>query len=111
MPDRRTIIFGPLLVGAARPLGGTLAATALPLAPTPACGDHGGGPTAPEMEGPYFKPRSPERTSLLDPGLTGSKLVLLGRVLTTDCRPIAGALLDFWQADGTGAYDNTGYRC
>jgi protocatechuate 3,4-dioxygenase beta subunit len=37
-------------------------------------------------------------------------LVLSGRVLTTGCRPIRGALLDFWQADAGGRYDNRGYR-
>jgi hypothetical protein len=26
------------------------------------------------------------------------------------CQPIAGALLDFWQADSNGAYDNAGFR-
>lgn len=40
----------------------------------------------------------------------GTVLVLSGRVLSTSCRPIAGALLDFWQADGRGRYDVSGYR-
>jgi len=31
-------------------------------------------------------------------------------VLSTTCQPIAHALLDFWQADGSGNYDNTGFR-
>jgi protocatechuate 3,4-dioxygenase beta subunit len=31
-------------------------------------------------------------------------------VLSTDCRPLAGARVDFWQADGNGSYDNDGYR-
>ena len=60
-------------------------------------------------EGPYFKPNSPERTSLIEPSVTGSRLVLTGYVLGTDCKPIAHALLDFWQADGKGQYDNSGY--
>ncbi len=30
--------------------------------------------------------------------------------MTPDCTPIAGALLDFWQADADGVYDNVGYR-
>ena len=30
--------------------------------------------------------------------------------MTTSCKPIAGAVLDVWQADGRGAYDNAGYR-
>ena len=60
-------------------------------------------------EGPYFKPGSPERASLLVAGMKGTKLVLSGYVLTTDCSPAANALLDFWQANADGEYDNSGY--
>lgn len=60
-------------------------------------------------EGPYFTAGSPERSSLLEPGMSGTKLVLSGYVLTTDCQPVANALLDFWQADANGNYDNSGY--
>ena len=60
-------------------------------------------------EGPYFKANSPERASLLEVGMAGTKLVLTGSVFTTDCQPVAHALLDFWQADASGQYDNTGY--
>jgi protocatechuate 3,4-dioxygenase beta subunit len=76
---------------------------------TPDCG-RGGKTTRRDAEGPYFKPRSPERAALVEPGMPGSSLVLAGRVLSTDCQPIAGALLDFWQADAGGNYDNTGFR-
>ncbi len=84
-----------------RPTGGTSSVPSCikPAALTPA-----------QTEGPYYKPNSPERTSLLEPGMGGTKLVVTGYVLTTDCRPIAKAWLDFWQADDKGAYDNTGYR-
>jgi protocatechuate 3,4-dioxygenase beta subunit len=61
-------------------------------------------------EGPYFSPGSPERASLLEPDVIGTPLVITGYVLSADCEPIAGALLDFWQADGQGEYDNAGYR-
>jgi len=30
--------------------------------------------------------------------------------LNTNCQPIARALVDFWQCDGAGDYDNVGYR-
>jgi len=66
--------------------------------------------TPPMTEGPFFKANSPERASLLEPGLPGTKLVLTGYVLTTDCQPVAQAELDFWQADSAGQYDNSGYR-
>ena len=65
--------------------------------------------TPAQTEGPYFKASSPERTSLIEPGMTGTPLVISGRVLTPDGQPVANALLDFWQADNSGAYDNSGY--
>jgi protocatechuate 3,4-dioxygenase beta subunit len=79
------------------------------LAPTPAC-DDGDEPTAAQTEGPYFTPGSPERRSLLEDGIEGERLVIAGRVLTTGCRPVGRALLDFWQADAGGEYDNDGFR-
>jgi protocatechuate 3,4-dioxygenase beta subunit len=66
--------------------------------------------TPANMEGPYFIPNSPEKPSLLEPGMEGIRLVVTGYVLTPDCQPISGAKLDFWQADASGAYDNNGYR-
>src|SRR6266568_7573076 len=66
--------------------------------------------TLAQTEGPYFKPGSPARTSLIESGMTGTRLVLSGRVLTLACTPVAGATLDFWQADAGGTYDNNGYR-
>jgi protocatechuate 3,4-dioxygenase beta subunit len=60
-------------------------------------------------EGPYFKVNSPERASLIEAGVTGTQLTLTGYVLTTDCKPVDHALLDFWQANSQGQYDNTGF--
>lgn len=77
------------------------------LQPTPECGDDD--PTPPQTEGPFYTPKTPKRTSLIETGMPGTKLVLKGYVLTTSCTPVANALLDFWQADDTGAYDNVGY--
>jgi protocatechuate 3,4-dioxygenase beta subunit len=76
--------------------------------PTPACGEHG--VTHPQTPGPYFKPQSPLRASLLDPGMPGSRIVVEGTVLGRDCKPVPRALLDFWQADARGDYDNAGFR-
>jgi protocatechuate 3,4-dioxygenase beta subunit len=61
-------------------------------------------------EGPFYKRHTPERTSLLEPGIKGTEIILTGYVLSLDCRPVAHAWLDFWQADGAGVYDNAGYR-
>jgi protocatechuate 3,4-dioxygenase beta subunit len=79
------------------------------LAPTPAC-DDGDDPTPAQTAGPYFTPNSPERASLLEAGMPGQRLVVAGSVLATDCRPIERALIDVWQADDAGEYDNQGYR-
>lgn len=80
------------------------------LLPTPACGDEDDDPTPAQTEGPYFTPGSPERASMLETGMQGTKLIVSGLVLSTDCKPIARALLDFWQCDDAGVYDNKGYR-
>jgi protocatechuate 3,4-dioxygenase beta subunit len=79
------------------------------LAPTPDCGDDDE-PTPTQTAGPFFKPRSPLRASLVEPGMAGTPIVLSGRVFARDCRPVAGALLDFWHADDEGEYDNAGFR-
>lgn len=85
-------------------------AVAQVLAPTPACGDDDDEPTPAQTEGPYFTPNSPERVSLLEDGVTGTRLVISGTVLTTGCAGVARAIVDFWHADDAGAYDNVGYR-
>lgn len=84
-------------------------APAAALAPTPACGDDDDEPTLAQTEGPYYTPNSPERSSLLEPGMAGTRLVLAGQVLSTGCAPIARALVDIWQANDAGEYDNLGY--
>jgi protocatechuate 3,4-dioxygenase beta subunit len=80
-----------------------------PLLPTPECHD-GDVPTSRETEGPFFKPSSPERAELFEVEMAGRPIELVGFVLTRGCKPLAGALLDFWQADDNGQYDNSGFR-
>ena len=79
------------------------------LAPTPSCHDDNE-PTVRETEGPFFKPRSPERSDLREPGAGGSPFELSGFVLTRSCRPLSGAVVDLWHADDKGEYDNVGFR-
>jgi protocatechuate 3,4-dioxygenase beta subunit len=80
------------------------------LEPTPACGDDDDEPTVAQTEGPYYTPNTPERTSLLEEGMTGTVLQLSGFVLSTRCAPVGRALVDFWHCDAAGLYDNVGYR-
>jgi protocatechuate 3,4-dioxygenase beta subunit len=85
------------------------AKAAVPLAPTPAIAD-ADDPTPALAEGPYFTPDSPRRRSVVPAGARGTRLTLNGRVLTTAGRPVGRALVDFWQCDARGVYDNSGYR-
>jgi protocatechuate 3,4-dioxygenase beta subunit len=107
MPSRRAILrLAAATAGLAAASARVGLAQSLP--PTPACGD--GAATPPQTAGPFWKPRSPRRASLLEAGMPGTRLVVEGRVVRTDCRPIPGALLDFWQADDAGEYDLAGFR-
>ncbi|HXS82366.1 MAG TPA: intradiol ring-cleavage dioxygenase [Methylomirabilota bacterium] len=77
--------------------------------PTPECGDDDE-PTPSATAGPFYKPRSPERSSLIEPDMKGTPLELGGRVYGRNCKPLAGALVDFWHCDDDGLYDNDGFR-
>jgi protocatechuate 3,4-dioxygenase beta subunit len=111
---RRLLELGLALPPLAALAGGGLvdgAGAAVPLAPTPAIADaDDDDPTPALTEGPYFTPNSPRRRSIVPAGARGTRLTLSGRVLTTSGRPVARALVDFWQCDSRGAYDNSGYR-
>jgi len=80
------------------------------LAPTPDCADLHHEPTHRVTEGPFYKPNTPERRVLRDATTAGVPLTIRGRVLTPDCSPVEGAVLDFWSCDGNGVYDNDGFR-
>jgi protocatechuate 3,4-dioxygenase beta subunit len=86
---------------------GAVADVAAQELPAPACTP--GVLTPAQTAGPFYKSGTPERTALFEPGMSGSRLLLSGYVLTSECQPIPGAWLDFWQADANGQYDNRGY--
>src|SRR5438132_5701452 len=101
-----------LIVACAGPVSNTTsspqtATTAQATTSTRACS---GTPTPSQTEGPFYKPGSPERTSLRESGFAGTPLTVAGYVFSTTCKPIAHAWLDFWHADSNGNYDNTGFR-
>jgi hypothetical protein len=51
------------------------------LAPTPECGDDEDlTATLPQTAGPFYTPNTPERRSLLEPGMPGTRLVVSGYV-------------------------------
>ncbi|GAA4531100.1 dioxygenase family protein [Amycolatopsis samaneae] len=115
--SRKTVLRAALAAGVAVPaavigapaLARTATASGAPLEPTPSCHD-GDEPTIEQTEGPYFKPNSPERSSIREPGYPGTNLTVSGYVFGLACQPLDRVLLDFWQADDDGAYDNYTYR-
>ena len=58
-------------------------------------------PTAPDMEGPFYKPNAPVREA------TGKGLLVSGGVKSAaTCGPIRGARVEWWQASPSGQYDD-----
>ena len=57
--------------------------------------------------GPYFRKGAPYRAKITPPLEPGTTLVITGRVWGLDTKkPLAMAVLDVWQANAQGRYDN-----
>lgn len=96
MPSRRQLLAigaGSLIIGA-RPV----------LACTP-----GIAATERQTEGPFFRGGSPLRANLVGQ-LRGERVSIDGLVMTRNCQPVPGAIVDIWHADAAGDYDNRGYE-
>ena len=106
---RRGFLLNTAMLAAGWELSSADAVLAHELAPTPSCRD-GDEPTVRQTEGPFFKPKSPERSDLREPGAAGHRFELSGFVLTRSCRPLREAVVDLWHADERGEYDNIGFR-
>jgi protocatechuate 3,4-dioxygenase beta subunit len=104
-PTRRRFLLNTGMLAAGSELSCADVVLSQELAPTPSCHD-GNEPTVRETEGPFFKPRSPERSDLREPGAEGSPFELSGFVLTRSCRPLSAAVVDLWHADDKGEYDD-----
>jgi protocatechuate 3,4-dioxygenase beta subunit len=70
------------------------------------CADAGPTPSIPADAS--YKAGAPNRTALTAPGHSGVPLTLSGVVAGVSCGPIAGAVVEFWHADGRGVYDMRG---
>ena len=67
--------------------------------------------TEANIEGPFYKEGAPSRMVLVTEDMPGTRVTVSGRVLAADgCTPLAGATLDVWQADDSGAYDDAGFQ-
>lgn len=68
-------------------------------------------PTTSDIQGPFYTPGAPVRTTISPVGAAGTVLFLTGTVYRDNCQtPIPFANLDAWQADDGGAYDNVGFN-
>jgi protocatechuate 3,4-dioxygenase beta subunit len=108
-PTRRRFLLHTSMLAAAWELSCADAVMTQEIGLTPSCPD-GDEPTVRQTEGPFFKPRSPERSDLREPAAGSRQFELSGFVLTRNCRPLPGAVVDLWHADEKGEYDNTGFR-
>ena len=64
-------------------------------------------PTEDNILGPFHRPGAPYRAKITPPLEPGTVLLIQGRVWGHDTKkPLAGAVLDIWQANAEGRYDN-----
>lgn len=63
--------------------------------------------TTSDILGPYYRPDSPVRSSLVLKGEKGDPITLMGKILHNDCStPYKNAKIELWHCDGNGVYDN-----
>ncbi len=61
--------------------------------------------TPPDQLGPFYTSGAPEQSELCASGSGGKeRLLVSGRVLGADCKPLTGALVEVWHADANGGY-------
>jgi protocatechuate 3,4-dioxygenase beta subunit len=65
--------------------------------------------TESDMLGPFYKEGAPFKQTLNEGVKEGERLIITGKVTDTRCQPIKNAVLDIWQANSTGKYDNEGF--
>jgi catechol 1,2-dioxygenase len=64
-------------------------------------------PTEDNILGPFYRAGAPFRAKITPPLIEGKPLLIRGRVWGQDTRrPLVSAVLDIWQADKNGRYDN-----
>jgi catechol 1,2-dioxygenase len=72
-------------------------------------GDHGQTETSQNLLGPFWRMNSPKLengASILRSPTPGAPLFITGRIRDRAGRPVAGALVDVWQASDEGLYEN-----
>lgn len=63
--------------------------------------------TGSDILGPKYREGAPYRYQIADPSEPGERFFVNGRVQDRSCVALAGAVVEVWQADDTGIYDDT----
>ena len=59
-----------------------------------------------DIIGPFYRFGAPFQTKLAGPNEPGERLIITGKVYSSDCRsPLPNALIEVWQANKAGLYD------
>jgi catechol 1,2-dioxygenase len=62
--------------------------------------------TEPDILGPFYRFGAPFQTQLAGPNEPGERLIISGKVYSSDCRSrLPNTLIEIWQANKAGAYD------
>ena len=89
-----------VLTGIASSLGGVFAPSAF-AATAKSCRL-----TEPDIIGPYYRFGAPFQTKLAGPNEPGERLIISGKVYSSDCRSrLPNTLIEIWQANKAGLYD------
>lgn len=64
-------------------------------------------PTTGDILGPFYRANAPIRSNLQIAGEPGTPLIYKGTIYDLDCNPLPNALIEVWQADDNGVYDNS----
>ena len=68
----------------------------------------GNAPTTTDILGPFYRPGAPIRSNLIPPGISGKAMHFGGTIFQKDGKtPLSNAMIEVWQSDPNGDYDNT----
>jgi catechol 1,2-dioxygenase len=104
--NRRTFVKNSTLVAASVSVFGTINWNGRSF--------EGDNPTTTDILGPFYRPGTPMRANIVPPNTTGEAFTVSGTIFQRDGKkPLANALIEVWQCDDKGVYDNTSdeYLC
>lgn len=64
-------------------------------------------PTTSDILGPFYRANAPFRSNMQIVGDPGTPLIYKGTVYDLNCNPLPNALIEVWQANDAGVYDNS----